>query len=76
MRVACYIMDFFALKPQSGVSATVRLPQPATGCGSPLLAATAKTKPLANLPTPTDKRSLRRAEQSRFRAQCRVAMSY
>lgn len=54
----------------------MRLPQPATGCGSPLLAATAKTKPLANLPTPTDKRSLRRAEQSRFRAQCRVAMSY
>ncbi len=54
--------------------AAVRLPQLASSAiGLPVLAAkAARPTPLA----PADKRARQRADQSRYQAQCRVAMSF
>ncbi|GAB3634845.1 hypothetical protein GCM10027422_04350 [Hymenobacter arcticus] len=58
------------------VASSVRLPRPAASCAGLHLASLNPKGARAALAIATDQRARHRADQSRYQAKCRVAMSF
>jgi hypothetical protein len=71
-------MHFLSSKTAAVAAAasSVRLPRPATSCAGLNLASLNPKGARAALATPTDQRGQHRADQSRYQAKCRMAMSF
>lgn len=70
---------YFSSSKNVALAATisaVRLPRPAASCPSLQLASPNPKGVRAALATPADQRARHRADQSRYQAKCRVAMSF
>lgn len=71
-------MHFLSPKTVAVAAATsaVRLPRPAASCTGLSLASPGPKGARAALVTPVNQRARHRADQSRYQAKCRVAMSF
>lgn len=71
-------MHFLSSKTVAVAAATsaVRLPRPAASCAGLNLASLNPKGARAALATAPDQRARHRADQSRYQAKCRVAMSF